>query len=319
MGLAAKTVLLIALWLPILTGCSARQMAVREMAGILDTGMAAFENDDDLEMLGQAFPANIKLVEALLASDPDNPDLNIMLARLYASYTFAFLEPWLEIDYFGIDETVPSLMADAGQDPGRLRDRARAYYEKGERHAFSVLARRYPGAPEQLKTTTGQAGFFQRLSGTDVPALFWWAFNLGARINLDRTSVKLLAKAHLVETAMRTVVALDPAYQNGGAHLFLLAYYGSRPPMMGGSPQAALDHYHALERVAGGDFRLGAVYYGRYVLQPAQDRSGFTALMDRVVKAPPADRYRLYNAIAAIRARIYLRAVDALFTEEDPP
>jgi hypothetical protein len=289
------------------------------MAGILDTGAAAVENDDDLEMLGQAIPTNIKLVEALLASAPDNPDLNIMLARLYASYSFAFLEPWLEIDYFGLDEAAWPAMAGAGQDPGRLRDRARAYYEKGGRHAFDVLVRRYPEAPEQLKTTAGQAVFFQKLSRKDVPALFWWASNLGARINLERASVSLLAKAHLVETAMRTVVALDPAYQNGGAHLFLLAYYGSRPPMMGGDPQAALDHYHALVRVAGDDFHLGAVYYGRYVLQPAQDRSGFTAVMDRVVKAPASDRYRLYNAIAAVRARIYLRAVDELFTEEDPP
>lgn len=318
MGLVVRMILLIVVLMPLATGCSSRKLAVREMAGILDTGMTVFENDDDLDMLARAFPANIKLVEALLASDPDNAELNVMLARLYASYTFAFLEPPLEIDYFGITEAAFPLPANVGKDPAQIRARALAYYEKGERHALGVLTRRYPHAPEQLKTQEGQSTFFQKLTARDVPSLFWWAFNLGARINLDRSSVALLAKVHLVETAMLTVVALDPGYQNGGAHLFLLAYYGSRPPMMGGDPAAAADHYHALVRIAGDDFSLGAVYYARYVLQPKQDRKGFAAIMNQVARVPATDRYRLYNAIAAVRARIYLRAMDDLFTEEDP-
>ncbi|MFH1981855.1 MAG: TRAP transporter TatT component family protein [Pseudomonadota bacterium] len=318
MHLVVRVILLIAMLMPLAAGCSTRQMAVREMAGILDTGMTAFENDDDLEMLARAFPANIKLVEALLASDPANADLNVMLARLYASYAFAFLEPSLEIDYFGLDVAAFQIPADAGQDPERIRARALGCYEKGERYALAVLTGRYPGAPELLKTQDGQAAFFQKLSRRDVPALFWWAFNLGARINLERSSVALLAKAHLVETAMITVAALDPGYQNGGAHLFLLAYYGSRPPMMGGDPAVAAGHYTALVGIAGDDFWLGAVYYARYVLQPKQDRKGFAAIMDQVTRAPQTDRYRLYNAIAAVRARIYLRAMDDLFTEEDP-
>lgn len=319
MLVTARLLILILLFLPVLAGCSTRQLAVREMAGILDTGMSAFENDDDLEMLARAFPANIKLVEALLANDPGNTDLKIMLARLYASYAFAFLEPLLEIDTFGLDDAALPYFVDAGQDPDHVRERALAYYEKGARYGLDALAMRYPDAPELLSTTDGQAAFFAKLTTEDAPAVFWWAFNLGARINLERASVALLAKTHMVETAMRTVATLDSAYQHGGAHLFLLAYYGARPPMMGGNPQAAKDHYTALMRIAGEDYRLGEVYYGRYVLQPAQDRSGFTAVMNRVATAPAADRYRLYNAIAAVRARIYLRAVDDLFTEEDPP
>ena len=319
MLVTVRTLILFLLFLPVLAGCSTRQLAVREMAGILDTGMSAFENDDDLEMLARAFPANIKLVEALLANDPNNADLKIMLARLYASYAFAFLEPLLEIDYFGIDGATLAHFADADQDPDRVRERALAYYAKGARYGLDALTLRFPDAAERLTTPDGQSIFFANLTAKDVPALFWWAFNLGARINLERSSVALLAKAAVVETAMRTVVALDPAYQHGGAHLFLLAYYGARPPMMGGNPQAAKDHYTALMRIAGDDFLLGEVYYGRYVLQPAQDRSGYTAVMNRATKAPAADRYRLYNAVAAVRARIYLRAIDDLFTEEDPP
>ena len=319
MGMLTRTMTLVFCCLLTVAGCSGRQVAVSEMAGILNTGMAAFENDDDLEMLGQAFPANIKLVEALLANSPDNAELKVMLARLYASYTFAFLEPVLERDYFGLSPADLPLWSAVEQDPDRVRARALAYYLKGEDHALSALEQRWPGCRERLESRDGQAAFFQALSAEDVPALFWWAFNLGARINLERSSVALLAKAHLVETAMQRAVALDPAYQNGGAHLFLMAYYCSRPAMMGGDPAAAREHHRALMDIAGDDYRLGTVYFGRYVLQPAQDRQRFLDVMNQVAAAPAASRYRLYNAIAAVRARIYLRAVDDLFTEEEPP
>lgn len=316
---AARKIMAVCLLVALLFGCGTRQLAVREMAGILDTGLASLENDDDLDMLAQAFPANIKLVEGLLANDPGNTELKVLLARLYASYTFAFLEPRLEIDYYMLSEEglAPAPVGDP--DPKRIRARSLAYYEKGEAYALAALTGRRPESRARLADRDSQAAFFASLDVGDVPALFWWAFNLGARINLQKGDMALLAKAHLVEAAMHRVAALDPAYQYGGAHLFLLAYYGSRPPMMGGDPAAAAAHYRQLEAVAGDDFTLGAVYYARYVLQPAQDREGFVAVMTAAAEAPATERYRLYNAIAAVRARIYLSAIDDLFTEEESP
>jgi hypothetical protein len=301
----------------LLTGCSMRQVAVNEMAGLMNDGMAALENDDDLEMLEQAFPANIKLIEALLASAPDHPELLVLLSRLYGSYGFAFLETRLEIDFFGAPETIPRYLRDADIDPAEVRRKASRYYARGEAYAMRALTLRHPNAAEAMKTVDGRDAFFNSMQAEDVPALFWWGFNLGARVNQNRSSVAMLAKAHLAERAMKRVVALAPDYQNGGAHMFLLVYYGARPPMMGGDLEAAEGHYQALNRINGDAYRMGHVMYCRYILTKRQDRAGYLRLLSRVTEEPLPGEYRLYNALAVLRARIYLGAVDDLFDEEE--
>ena len=66
------------------------------MTAVMETGVDAIEQDDDLDMLQQALPANIKLMEALLASDPLNERLLALLARLYGSYAFLFVDGRIE-------------------------------------------------------------------------------------------------------------------------------------------------------------------------------------------------------------------------------
>jgi len=301
----------------VLAGCSMRQVALNEMAGLLNQGMVALENDDDLEMLEQAFPANIKLIEALLASAPENPELLVLLSRLYGSYGFAFLETRLEIEFFGAPDTIPRYLREADIDPAEVKNRASRYYARGEAYAMRALALRHPDSDALLKSVDGREAFFRRMQEADVPALFWWGFNLGARVNQNRSSVALIAKAYLAERAMKRVIELMPAYQNAGAHLFLMAYYGARPPMMGGNLEAAEAHYREVNRINGDAYRMGHVMFCRYILTKRQDRAGYQRLLTRVSDEPLADAYRLYNALSVLRARIYLGAVDDFFDDED--
>ena len=69
--------------------CSPRRYMVGELTDMMLAGMAAQEQDTDLEMVQAAMPANIKLLESLLASSPANRDLLILLSRQYAGYVFS--------------------------------------------------------------------------------------------------------------------------------------------------------------------------------------------------------------------------------------
>ena len=303
--------------LALVAGCSMRQVAVNEMAGLMNEGMAALENDDDLELVEQAFPANIKLIEALLANSPENTELLVLLSRLYGSYGFAFLETRLDIDFFGAPDAIPRYLREADIDPVDIRNKASRYYARGEAYAMRALSLTHPDAADLLKSADGRDTFFGKMRAEDVPALFWWGFNLGARVNLNRSSVAMIAKAYLAERAMKRVLELDPDYQNAGAHMFLLAYYGARPPMMGGNLEAAEYHYDALNRINGQAYRMGHVMFCRYVLTKRQDRDAYVNRLTDVADTPLTDEYRLYNALAVLRARIYLGAVDDLFEEEE--
>jgi hypothetical protein len=298
--------------LPLAGGCSIRGMVINRAVDMMETGIQAFEADDDLDMLEKAFPANLKLLEAMLANDPKNTRLLVILARLYGSYTFTFLDGTLEeamLSGVVIGERHPALMA--------TRDKAVRYYRKAAEFALEALEIRHPGGRAQLQAVATADAFFQRMGPRDVPALFWYGFNRGADINLNRSSIAALSEAHLVQKAMETVVALDPTYFHGGAHLFLLSYY-ARPPMLGGNPELARSHYEALRKIAGDDFLPAEVYYARFYLQQQQDRAGFETRLQRIAATRiEASPYRLLNTVAIRRAAVYLDLMDRMF--EDAP
>lgn len=294
-----------------LTACSTHKMTVRAVSDVMATGVAAYEKDDDLDLVEQALPANIKLLEALLESDPQNRQLLVLLARLYASYSFAFLDGWIEAV-----ELIDMPPETGGSSISETKKTAVRYYRKGNEYALRALEIRHPAARGQLADPSNAGSFIRSLDREEMPALFWYGFTLSADINYNRDSISTVGQGHLVEKAMQRVIEVDEAYFYGGAHLVLLAYYGSRSPLMGGKPELAIEHYRRLEEMNGKGFYLADVYYARFVLYQQQDRPQFTAVLNRILKEPATEeRFRLYNRIAVDRAQIYLNAADRLFID----
>jgi tetratricopeptide (TPR) repeat protein len=293
----------------IVVACSPRTLIVRQMTDMVDAGITAFERDSDLDLVEKAMPANIKLLEAMLANSPDERRLATLIARMYGSYGFGFVETRLEAALFGAP-----LQSVAEPDIGSLKDQLNRTYEKGMDYALDALDERKPGARLAFARLDTIAPYLERLDKNDVAPLFWYGFNLGAWVNRNLDSIRAVSRAHVARKVMERVLELDPAYNHGGAHLFLMAYFGSRPPMMGGSQEKALYHYQQLKQIAGDDFLLADLFYGRFCLRQQQDREGFVDLMQRILDHPPTDSdTALYNAIAGRRAGIYLAAVDDFF------
>ena len=294
-----------------LTACSTRKMTVRAVSDVMVDGVAAFEEDDDLELIEQALPANIKLLEALLESDPQNRQLLVLLARLYASYSFAFFDGRIEAA-----ELTDMSVEIGGSSIAETKKTAVRYYRKGNEYALRALEIRHLEARRQLTDLSTAGSFISGLDREEMPALFWYGFTLSADINYNRDSISAVGQGHLVEKAMQRVIEADEAYFYGGAHLVLLVYYGSRSPLMGGKPELAIEQYRRLEQMIGTGFYLADLYYARFLLCQQLDRAKFTAVLKRIMKdRATEERFRLYNKIAADRARIYLSAADRLFIE----
>jgi hypothetical protein len=301
--------LLMAILIAGMSACSTRRMAVREFTGIMADGMEAFEQDDDLIMLEKAFPGNIKLMEALLAGDPDNEKLLVLLARFYAGYTFAFLEEDLENLQLNGDGSVNQTNLETS-----LRKRVGGYYRKGADYALQALELRHPGCMEKIRRIDTRDACFQSFTKNDVPALFWYGFNLAGYVNNNRDSVRALSKAPLAEKAMQAIVSLEPGYYHGNAHMVLMIHHASRSPEMGGNPELALFHYRNLKNLAGETYLPADLFYARYYLLQKQDSALFKNIMTRIAQSKNIDgKSRLLNKVAVLRAKIYLKAMDKLF------
>lgn len=303
------SVLLVALCL-VAASCSPRQMAIREAVGMLDTGITAFEQDTDLEMLEAAFPANIKLCEALLANDPGNRRLQVLLSRMYASYAWAFLEGNYENLVFS-----PAPKPDQEAETASLRYRMSRYYLKGAGYAESALKQTAAGLCMASPDVDELDACFSRLGEAAVPELFWYAFNLGTWVNQNRDDPDAFAFSQRARAAMTRVQALDPLYFHGGALFFFMGYHASIPEELGGRPDEVLGYYRQLKQLKGDDFLLADLYYARFYMVSQDDREGFENTLQGVVghRLPNEDPYPLLNVMARQRARIYLDGADAFF------
>jgi hypothetical protein len=294
---------IMALFAIFLCQCSLRSMAISEVTDLVQAGVPAFERDDDLELIKQAMPANIKLLEAMLESDPDNIKLLTLLSQMYGSYTFGFVDPLLDEPEIQEEDLTRARV-------NRLLGRGTAYGEKALRLSAKACEK-------SIKVATEVDDCFSALSRDDVPALFWYGFNLAAYINRNLDSVAALGQGVFVEKAMQRMIVLQEDYMFGSAHLLLMAYYGSRSPMMGGSAEKAKQHYDRIQTLTQKKFKLADVYYARYALVQQNNKPEFqkllSSLFEQSTQPSESSTLRLYNELAKKRAQLYLNSLDDLF------
>jgi hypothetical protein len=69
-------------------GCI-QTIALHSMGGILDNGLASFNEESDLQLAHEALGSNLKLIEAMIKSDPENEQFLTFAAQGYNAYARA--------------------------------------------------------------------------------------------------------------------------------------------------------------------------------------------------------------------------------------
>jgi len=281
-----------------------RRMTVSSATEIFRDGQAAFSREEDLQLAGQALASNLKFLEVLLQTSPDNQELLLLASQGFGAYTFAFVE----------EETTAHL---ADPEAAHLhRDRARRLYLRGRDYGLRVLQLR--NAPFVTTLHADLPLFRDGLQGfrkEDVPALFWTAYGWAGSINWSRDRPDMLADLPRVVAMMHRVLELDEAYFHAGPHLFFGVYYAARSPALGGDPARARFHLDKALELTGGDFLLVRLFLADPYAVQIQDRALFETQVTSILDAP-ADLFpeqRLMNQVAKARARLLLERIHELF------
>ena len=270
----------------LLAGC-VQTIAIRSMSGILGEGMEAFYEEPDLQLAREALGSNLKLLEALIRSDPENEELLLMASEGFSAYALAFVED------------------DSAERAAQLYRRARDY-------ALRILQ----SDDEFAQGLQGDVASFKlslsALEKDDVPAVFWAAFGWGSAINLSRTDPEAIADLPRVNAMMEFVAREDRAYYFGGALVYLGTMNAVTPVMLGGDPQRAKAYFDEALALTQGKFLMTHVYYARYYAMQTLDQELFNRLLDTVDQTPldVLPEGRLPNAVAKEKAR-WLRAQGA--------
>lgn len=304
-GLRPGWVALLLLIAGILSGCSPKQYAINKLGDSLASSSAStFSTDNDPDLVADAVPFSLKLVEALIEESPRHQGLLQAAASGYTQYAYAFVEQ-------KADEAEATNLEEAGY----LRNRARNLYLRARDYGLRALSLRHKDFSASLRTNAKQA--VRAAAKADVPLLYWTGVSWGAAISLSKDSPEVVADQLLVEALMDRAIELDEAWDAGSIHGFFIAYESNRQGAQGDAADRIRKHFDRAVQLSGGKRASPYVTLAETVSVTKQDRKEFESLLQQALAVNPDEKieWRLSNLIAQRRARWLLGRTDELFIE----
>lgn len=295
---------MILILLPLLCGCSVRKIAVKKLGDALAESGATFASDNDPELVKDALPFSLKLIESLLAESPRHRGLLFAACSNFTQYAYAFVKQ-------EADETEPQNFARATE----MRARARNLFLRARDYGLRGFEAAHPGFRATLLKDPRAA--VKTTKAADVPMLYWTAASWGLAITLSKNEPDLIADQPVVEALVDRALELNEAFDQGAIHSFLISYEPVRQGAEGDPAERARKHFERAMELSGGYQAGPLVALAESVSVARQDRPEFQSLLDRAlavdVNAKP--EYRLANLVMQRRARWLLSRIDELFLE----
>ena len=286
------------------SGC-VRRMAANALADELSSSStSSFSTDDDLELVGDAVPFALKLMESVLPSVPEHVDMRLALASGYTQYAVVWVQFPAEQQKYD-DFTV---YRQGLQRSRRLLLRARGYALEG----MDIL---HPGFSESLLVDSTAA--LSLTEESDVPLLYWLGASWLAAIANSKEEPELIGQLPIAADILHRAEDLQEDWDAGAIHEVLISLEPSLP--LPGGDERARAHFQRAVDLSGGHRAAPYVALATAVSVPRQDQAGFEALLHQALRVDVEARpeYRLANEYALQQARFLLDHIDDLFLGED--
>jgi predicted anti-sigma-YlaC factor YlaD len=285
-----------------LAGCSLKTIAMRSLADTVAEPGGVYNRDDDPELVKDAIPVMLKIMEQLADGLPDHKGIHLALTRTFTAYSVGFI----------------------GDEGDRLNEtnveRARVVYARAKR--MSLRARGYglkgleiavPGFTAAFNSTSreARAASLAKVQKADVALLYWTGAALGSAISVAKDDMALVGELPKVEQLMKRAIELDEAFDEGALHEFYISYEGAK------DPKAAAKHLQRARELSKNKKLAPLVSYAEAVCVETQNKKEFTRLLNEVVAfdADADAEHRLVNTLAQRRARWLLSRTSDLFAE----
>ncbi|MEW5978125.1 MAG: TRAP transporter TatT component family protein [Acidobacteriota bacterium] len=283
-------------------GCSVRRFAVNRLGDALAQSGTSIASDNDPDLIKDAAPFSLKLIESLLAEVPRHRALLTAAASNFTQYTYAFVQ--LRADELE-DQDIQAATA--------LRLRARRLYLRARDFGLRGLEVKHPDFARQLKQNARQAVQAARVK--DVPLLYWTASAWALAISVSKDQPEIVADQPIVEALIDRALELDEDFESGAIHGFLISYEMSRPGGSGDPAERARRHFERALQLSGEMQASFFVSFAESVSVTRQDRAEFEQLLNRAlaIDVERQPEWRLANLIMQRRARWLLGRIDELF------
>lgn len=286
----------------LVSGCSVKQMAINQLGDALSGGSTVFSADEDPELVGDALPFSLKLMESVLEETPKHEGLLTSLASGFTQYAYG----WVQLE---ADE-----VEDADYDRAEeLRLRAKKLFLRARRYGMRGLEARYPKFGDQLAEDAQIA--LQRLGKEDVELLYWTAVSWAGATSLSLDDMDLVGDLAYIEDMMEKALALDPTWGDGSIQSFFITYEMSRMTGEGDPVANATRFYREALKLSGGSQASIYVAFAESVAVDQQNKELFISILNKALEID-VDQYpesRVNNLLYQRRAKWLLTRLEWLF------
>jgi len=247
-------------------------------------------NQNDPETVRQGAPAYLLMIDGFITDDPENPDVLMTGAQLYASYAGAFVD----------DSARAKLMSVKARDYGRT--------------ALCLSNKTTCGMWE--KPYDQFEKIIEALDHKDIETTYVAAMAWASWIQVNRDDWVAVADKARVEAMMLRVVALDDSYRRGSAHLYLGVLATLIPEALGGKPEEGRRHFERSIELSGGQDLIAKVLLASDYARLVFDRELHDRLCREVLEADPiVEGLTLNNTLAQSEAKVLLDGSEDYFGE----
>jgi predicted anti-sigma-YlaC factor YlaD len=280
----------------VFTGCSINKMAMNAVANALsgEGSSDAFTGDSDPQLVGDAIPFAIKMYEVLLSSNPNHVGLLNTTGSIFVMYANAFVQ--------GPAEMLPS---EEWQQREEGMARAKRLYLRGHEYLYRALDIKYPGFRQANLGDGSLQAILQKCKKEDVGTLYWAVAGGLAAYSIDILDFELSSHIPEWSAMIQRAYELDPDYNGSALEEFLIIYYGSLPPLLGGDKDQAKVHFERALEKSNGKSASAYVAYVQSICISAQDYDTFKDYLEKALAInPDADTStRLVTIITQRKAR----------------
>lgn len=288
-----------------LNGCAVKRFTVNRVGDALATGGTSFSSDDDPQIVREAAPFSLKLMESLLAESPRHRALLLATTSGFTQYGYAFVQQ-------DADELEAKDLAAATA----LRLRARKLYLRACDYGLRGLDVNHRGFTQVLRADAKKA--VRVATKRDVPLLYWTAAAWGAAISVSKDKPDIVADLPKVEALIDRALQLDEGFDHGAIHSFLISYEMARPGVKDDEAVwRAKRHFERAMELSGGQSASPLVAYAEAVCVQKQQKAEFDKLLKQAlaIDADQKPEWRLTNLVLQRRAHWLLSREDELFAE----
>jgi len=277
---------LIACSAALVSGCSS--IVSSATSGLAENLSASILDQEDPELVREAVPAFLLLLDSMVRSSPDNPATLGAAAELYAAYGIAFTDN---------SERAKVLTRQA-------RDYGRRSLCVADRDACDL---------DTLPFDAYEAA----IDAVDVKAaesLYSYSISSLAYIRAHSSDFIALADLPKIEVALIRLLTLGAGGDEASVNMYLGILNTLRPPALGGQPEKGRAYFETALEIAGDRDLSIKVEYARGYARLLYERELHDQLLNEVLAAQVEQPgYTLMNSLAQQQARELLDSANEYF------